>query len=218
MFIIVENNSVILGPMEWRPTAFKNCILDDCDVEFDVPRSNENRDPIIVNENIRILPVTDIGISNEYNPKFQFLNGPYYNFYENYAEVYHTAYDKPLDFYKSELKAEVAANRYKYEIKGTKLTIQNTEVNILTNREDRNMYLQAFQLGSNNINWKFGDKFLTLSNSELGDIVAAGVSHVQSVFDWESSKVTEIDSLQELSLVETKNSTWEDNINVQFGI
>lgn len=214
MFIIVENNQVILGPMNWRKTAFENCILDDCEVEITLPKSNDERSSIIVNENIKILPVTDIGISNEYNSRTQWLNGPYYNFFDTYAEVFHTAYDKDINHFKSELKSEVAANRYKYEIKGITITIQGQEVFIYTNREDRNLYMQAFQLGSNNVNWKFGNTFLTLTNSELGTIVAAGATHIQSVFDWESSKVTVIDAASDLvtlAAISTKsdNTDWE---------
>lgn len=221
MFIIVENGSVILGPMNWRPTAFENCLLDDCEITYKLPRSNDNNSPIIINENVKILPVIDIGISNDYNPRIHWLNGPYYNFYNDYAEVYYTAYNKDIDFFKKELKTEVAANRYKYEVKGIYITIQDQEVYIYTNREDRNLYMQAYQLGSNNVNWKFGNKFLTLSNTELGYIVLSGANHIQAIFDWEASKVAEIDAaltIDELNLINTKsdNTTWEPIIENPF--
>lgn len=218
MFIIVENESVLLGPMNWRKEAFESCILDDCEIEVVLSKSNDERLPIIINENIKILPVTDIGVSNEYDPAIHWLNGPYYNFYENYAEVYYTAYDKPLDYYKAELKAEAAANRYKYEIMGIYVEIQNQNVLIYTNREDRNLYMQAYQIGSNNVNWKFDNIFLTLSNAELGSIVMAGAMHIQNVFDWEGNKAAEIDNcttLLELKNVSTKsdNPVWEPVAN-----
>ena len=217
MFIIIENNLVILGPMNWKPTAFESCILDDCEFEVKLPKSNNERLPIIVNENIKILPVKDIGISNEYNSLTQWLNGPYYNLYDDYAEVYYTAYDKPIDILKSELKSEVSANRYKYENQGITIEINQHNVFIFTNRSDRNLYIQAYQLGSDNIKWKFGDIFLILSNADLGKIVTAGASHIQAVFDWESSKFIEIDSASDLitlAAISTKsdNESWEPKI------
>lgn len=216
-YIIVEKNNnenfVILGPMNWRPTYFKNCLFDDLEIEFDVPLSNDDGTVVIVNENVSILPVVELPINQEYNSKIQFPQGPYYNFYETYAEIYYIPEDKNIDIVKTELKAQVAANRYQYEVKGITTTIQEQEVFIWTNREDRALYLQAYQLGANNVGWKFGSKFLTVTNAELGQIVSVCMAHVQAVFDWEGSVVSSINAattLSELDLISTEsdNPNW----------
>lgn len=216
-YIIVEKNNnenfVILGPMNWRPTYFKNCLFDDLEIEFDVPLSNDDGTVVIVNENVSILPVVELPINQEYNSKIQFPQGPYYNFYETYAEIYYIPEDKNIDIVKTELKAQVAANRYQYEVKGITTTIQEQEVFIWTNREDRALYLQAYQLGTNNVGWKFGSKFLTVTNAELGQIVSVCMAHVQAVFDWEDSVVSSINAattLSELDLISTEsdNPNW----------
>jgi len=213
MFIIVDNNNVVLGPMNWRPVMFSNCLSDEFEINYALPLSNPNNEPITINETIRILPVTDLGPNTEYNPKIQQLSGPFYNFFSTYAEMYYVPVDKNIDTVKAELKQIVAANRYKYEIQGVKSTIQETEVKLYTSREDRGLYLQAYQLGSNGANWKFeGPIWLTLSNTELGQIVLAVSTHVQNVFDWEALKGTEIDSktlLSELNDIELISTTWE---------
>lgn len=216
-YIIVEKNNnenfVILGPMNWRPTYFKNCLFDDLEIEFDVPLSNDDGTVVVVNENVLILPVVELPINQEYNSKIQFPQGPYYNFYETYAEIYYIPEDKNIDIVKTELKAQVAANRYQYEVKGITTTIQEQEVFIWTNREDRALYLQAYQLGANNVGWKFGSKFLTVTNAELGQIVSVCMAHVQAVFDWEGSVVSSINAattLSELDLISTEsdNPNW----------
>lgn len=214
MFLIVENESVVLGPMEWRKNYFESCLRDDCDISFLLPKTNPDRTPFIVSETVRIIPVTDIGISNSFDPETQWLNGPFYNFFEDRAEMYHTAYDKPLEVFKNEKKAEVAASRYKYENGGIFLTIQNQEVFVYTSREDRNIYIQAFQLGADQVSWKFGEIFLTLSNEELGYIVSQSMIHIQAVFDWEKVKRNEIDAtstLEEVKMIQTisDNPNWE---------
>lgn len=216
-YLIVEKNGnenfVILGPMNWRPTYFKSCLLDDLEIEFNVPLSNDSQSLVVVNENVSIMPVIDLGVTQGYDSKIQFPQGPYYNFYETYAEIYYVPENKNIDIVKSELKSQVAANRYQYEIKGTKTTIQNQEVYIWTNREDRALYLQVYQLGANNVGWKFGTTFLTLTNAELGQIVSVCMGHVQAVFDWEGSLVASIDAattLAELSIINTEsdNPDW----------
>lgn len=214
MFIIVENQSVILGPMPWRPTYFKSVLLDDLEIDYNVPLSNANNDPIIISESVQILPVTEIGVIGELNNKIQFANGPYYNFYPTYAEYYYLPENKSIDLVKSEFKQIVAANRYKYESMGITVTIQGKDVFVFTSRGDRDIYLQAYQMGKTDVNWKFGDEFLVLTNADLGSIVLAVSTHVQNTFDWESGKVSEIDACTTLAELDTlvlksDNSDWE---------
>jgi hypothetical protein len=219
MFIITEKQidntvMVVLGPMPWLPNRFKSCLLDDLEIEYNVPSSNDTNQLISVSDTVKIYPVTDLGPNAEYNSKIHYLNGPFYNYYTDYAEVYYVPVDKPIEIVKEELKSPVAANRYKYEIMGISHTIQGKTVRLYTGREDRALYLQAYQLGVDGVNWKFGTEFLTLSNTELGGIVSAVMSHVQSVFDWESGKINEIDTcdtLEELDLISvvSSNTDWE---------
>lgn len=224
MYLLIEKTHdgmdfVHLGPMNWRPRFFQSVLRDDLEIEYNVPLSNDSGTAIIINDIARIIPVTDIGITSEYNPKIHQLVGPKYNFFETYAEMYYDVEDKPLDAVKQELKSIIAANRYRYEVKGVFVTIQEKQIPLLTTREDRGLYLQAYQLGSDNINWKFGSEFLTLSNTELATIVETVSTHIQSVFDWESNKVAEIDActnLQELNVLSlvSDNTDWEPQISV----
>lgn len=218
-YLIVEKledgtNLVHLGPMNWRPTFFQSCLRDDLEINFNVPLSNDSGEVIIVSDTVKIIPVRDIGLTSECNQKIQNIVGPYYNFFDTYAEMYYNVKDKSVEVVKSELKPIIAANRYRYEVMGVATTIQNKEVHLLTNREDRALYLQAYQLGKDNINWKFGSEFLSLSNSDLGLIVQAVTTHIQSAFDWEASKYQEIDSkqtLEELDAIKliSDNPIWE---------
>lgn len=218
-YLIVEKledgtNLVHLGPMNWRPTFFQSCLRDDLEINFKVPLSNDTAEAVIVSDTVKIIPVRDLGITSEFNQKTQITVGPYYNFFDTYAEMYYNVQDKSVDMVKSELKPIVAANRYRYEVMGVTATIQNKEVYLLTTREDRALYLQAYQLGKDNINWKFGFEFLSLSNSDLGLIVQAVTNHIQAAFDWEAGKYQEIDSkqtLEELDAVKliSDNPIWE---------
>ena len=152
----------------------------------------------------------------------QRLIGPKYNFFETYAEMYYDVADKPIDDIKRELKQIIAANRYKYEVAGITVNIQNQDIKIFTNREDRGLYLQAFQLGKDNINWKFGDVFLTLSNNDLSSIVQSIADHVQACFDWEATKNAEIDSatFEQLDSINLKsdNTIWEPIMEQLIGV
>jgi hypothetical protein len=211
----LEDNTklVHLGPMNWRPTFFQNVITDELEIDFTVPLSNDSEQKVVVSSTVVILPCKEIGIIGDINPKIQFAQGPFYNYYEDHAELYYTPEDKQVNSVQGELKTIVAANRYAYEIFGVKVTIQGKEVIALTTRGDRDLYLQAYQMGKNDVNWKFGTEFLVLSNDDLGIIVLAVTNHVQNVFDWEAGKVAEIDAattLAELDAIVLKsdNPDW----------
>lgn len=200
MFVIVYQNSVILGPMRWNRFRFENQILEETEVQITLADRNDNKDPVLINNDLKILPV--VGTQNpSFNSKIQFLNGPYWVFTDTEATMSFVAEDKNVEAVKNELKTLVASERYLKEIAGTKVTVQNVEVTVETDRETRNVFVQKFTLMGENdtVNWKFPEGWLNLTKSDLGTVVAAGVAYIQSQFDWELTKVSEIDNCTTLS-------------------
>lgn len=199
MFVIVYQNSVILGPMRWNKFRFQNEIREELEIEVDLPSKNDNNQPILIDQNLRILPV--VGTPDpSFNPRTQFLNGPFWTFTDTEATSAYVPEYKSIDAVKNQMKSEVAAERYKKEISGVKVTIQNNEVTVETDRETRNVFVQKFTLMSDNetVNWKFPETWLTLTKSELGQIVSSGAQHIQDQFDWEMLKTQEIESCSTL--------------------
>jgi hypothetical protein len=203
MFIIVNGTEVLLGPMPWKKRRFEQCLLEDLEIEYTLPLSNSNAVSII--ENVKILPLTSIDYPI-INQKIQTYNGPYYNIFEDHAESYYVPTDQNIDVVKSSLKEKVAYNRWAYETEGITVTVQNAEIFVSTQRGERDIFLQALQLGKNNATWKFdNDIWLVLTLEDLNTIVTAVMTHVQIAFDWESQKINEINSattLQQLDLIE----------------
>lgn len=205
-FILTENKHVIYGPKPYNKKKFESVITDDTDYEDNVSLPFDNTGYYSVSDTIEIYPLTSIVIPS-YTSLYQQLAGPFYDFIEGVsASSYYTVLDKPIDVIKQELKAIVTNNRYLTETQGMTVTIQNTDVFLYTSREDRNMYLQAFQLGAGGNTWKFKNNiWLTLSIEDLQTIVITVLSHVQNCFDWESNKTSEIENCN--SLEDIKNIT-----------
>jgi len=205
MFVIVNKGYVILGPKPWNKLMFQEVLLEECEVEYTLETKNPNNTPIIVDENTSILPV--IGLPEpSFNSKIQRLDGPYWNFSDTQAEMYFTAGDLPVDAVKNKLKEVAINNRYTYETRGVKITIQGTEVTVDTARGSRDIFFDAYMsIGeSETINWKFPEGFFAVNKTELGLAVSAGKSHIQNAFDWEMAKTVEIDActtLAELNVV-----------------
>lgn len=202
MFVIIQNDSVIWGPKKWNKLTIENCLLDDCEVEFTVDSKNDGAIPVIVNDNIKILPIKVID-SEPFNPRTQIHHGPFWNFKDDVAEMYYVPQDLPLDAAKSFLKNQVSNKRWQKEISGITVPIQGQEIPISTQRgPDRQIYSDMAETlsDSNTVSWKFSnDVWLDLTKADLNSIVTAINNHVSFCFEWEKTKLDEINAVTELN-------------------
>lgn len=203
MLLLSQNrSSVILGPMEYNKRYFTSVIKDDLDIDVDLPAGLTTY--LDLGNNLELFPVSVV--YPEYNSKIQQLAGPFFTYNAEDVVANYTAAPKNVDAVKNELKQVAAANRYAKEVAGVDFTVQGQTVKLLTSREDRNLYLQALQLGAADISWKFdAQTWLTLSLVELGDVVTTIMNHVKTCFEEEAAKATEIDActtLEQLDAVE----------------
>ena len=197
MFVIIHNNSVILGPMRWNRFRFENTIQEECEVSTSLPDTNQLA--IVVSADVKILPVQ--GTQDPvFNPRIEFLHGPFWEFTDTIAISSYQVEPYNIDAVKSQLKAESMDQRWKTEVAGTKSTIQGVEITISTSREDRHIFIQKFLLMADldTVQWKFPEGWLTLTKSDLNQIVTTSALYVQQQFDWESTKIAEIESCESL--------------------
>lgn len=199
MFVIVYNNFVTLGPMRWNRFRFENEIQEECEVTVTLPDRNDNMEPIIVSDEVKILPIQ--GTENpEFNPKIEFLNGPYWEFTDSVAIMSYRVEDLNLDAAKSMLKQQTADVRWKKEMSGVEVAINGTTHKFATDRDTRNVLQSHITAGLESVNWKFNtDTWIQLTQAQLQEVLSATLTHVQSAFDWEMQKNTEIDSCTTLT-------------------
>ena len=210
MFVIIHYNSVIWGPKPWNKLGFEDVLQTDCEIEYVLPQRNDDLAPIVVDANTKILKV--VGIDNpSINPKIQKLEGPYWNFYSDYAESYYLPQDRQIDEVKDELKGIVATTRYEKEVNGFVMNVQGQQVTIDTSREGRGIYFDTYlAIGEQeSIGWKFPETWLSLTKNDLDMIVFAGKTHIQNCFIWEATKISEIDAATTLTQL--------DAINLEYG-
>jgi hypothetical protein len=188
MFALIHKNEVISGPRDWD-RAFFTFILNSKNVHLNVPipRTPLDNLPYHIDDNTKIV-LAEIVQAN-INLMVEYHQGPTWEILEDKALAHYVAIDTPVEFARNNFKALVAAKRYEKEIKGTKTTIQNIEVTLDTSRDGRNIFIQKYSLMQENttVNWKFPEGWLTITKTELGQCVDAGVTYIQSCFDWEKS-------------------------------
>jgi len=203
-YVLINDNFVINGPRNWNARSFESTLEDDLEITYKLPLQKTDNDPIVIDENTRILVAEYIYPG--YNEKIEYLHGPFWDYSNDIATGTFQILPKDIDWVKSNLLTAVAGIRYNREVSGANTVIQNTTVTIDTSRGGREIFVQKYLLMGENdtVQWKFPEAWLTLTKAELGAVVNAGVTHVQSQFDWEVTKSTEINNcatLEELDAI-----------------
>lgn len=207
MYALIQNNQIKVGPRDWRYYFFKQ-YLDDNNLDSSQLPITEPSDKKVITDTWKILPVTQIDTPS-LQPYFEQLAGPYWTIHTDYITGYYDVAPVSVEAARNSLKQLVTDTRYKIEVGGCSFTFSDgTSVTLYTSREDRNVYLQAYQIMTDggSITFKFaGSVFRSVSKDELGQIVSAGTAHIQTAFNWEAQKYVELDAcetLEQLKLVD----------------
>jgi hypothetical protein len=215
MHAVIHKDKVIIGPKEWNRGFFTFRFQQLKIAASTMPRTAPTEMPFIVDADTKIVPATVI--YEEINPMTQYHRGPVWEISEDSATATYVATDTPIEQARGNFRNQAADERYKKEVAGTKITIQDLEVSLDTSRDGRNIFLQKYSLMSDTdtANWKFPEGWLTLTKAELGQIVQAGATHIQSAFDWEKGINDQIDAAEtaeELLAIEIVEET-EENLD-----
>lgn len=205
MYVLVSNGYVINGPRAWSYNSFMGTLRDELNITYNLPRDKTDDTVINISDTVKIYQAV-LDYSTPYNPRIQYLDGPYWDYTSGIAVGTFVARDNPIESTKAYMKGIVAANRYTKEVAGTTVTIQNTTVSIDTDRTTRNMFFQKYVLmgAEDMVMWKFPQGWLNLTKTDLGEIVTTAANYIQTQFEWESIVVTQIDmatTLAELAAI-----------------
>jgi hypothetical protein len=201
-----EGGFVLLGPVPWNARYFSAIISDEVDSSVEFSNTAEQSVPFSPVDGI-IVRRCYVEYAGDLNPIIHKFDGPTWTYFETpeiiegtsyQAKATYTVVEKNINIIKDELKARVAAERWKRENKGVTVAIQGNDVWCDTSRGNRDIFMQKYILMGENdiIRWKFPSMWLDLNKTELGTIVALGAGYIQQQFNWESTTVASIDNAQ----------------------
>lgn len=195
-YTLLKNENVIIGPRDWHQAYFQHFISQELNQEIII--ENPPTEPLIFNDSLKLVP-TKIVTPESLNDTFEQLAGPRFYYDENnshIAEFY--AEEFPIDNIKVKLKQLLANIRWVKETTPIIRDINGKSLTLYTDRETRSIYSQALLLTPSDYTgeWKFLEGFYVINKSDLELIVQEILVYVQECFNWESKKVSEIDSLQ----------------------
>jgi hypothetical protein len=215
MYVLVHKERVLVGPRDWNRPMFEGA-LEKLKIQVLLPRRDPQELPFIIDEDTYITNAAIV--IPPHNEKIETYHGPYWNFEnKDLAVGTYEIKERPLGSIREILFKQAADERYRKEVSGAKLTVQGLEVSLDTSRDGRNIFLQKYSLMSDmdTVNWKFPEGWLTLTKAELGSIVVAGATHIQSTFDWEKAKVEEIEAADTAALLDAIIIVEQDNPSEQ---
>ena len=195
MYVLVSNERVLNGPRAWSYRSFKNTLEEELGISYNLPTNKTDGAAIHISDTVKIYPAV-IDDTTAYNPKIEYLHGPFWDFTGNVATGTFIVQNNSIESVKGYLKSVIATNRYKKEISGIAQTVNSITVTIDTGRDTRNIFFQKYLLmgESETVEWKFPEAWITLTKTQLGGIVSNAASHIENQFVWEANKVAEIES------------------------
>lgn len=191
MYALVNGEELLLGPISFN-TRMINSELEDLELDYRVKSSDDANVPISISEEIKIIFArNDIP---EHDPRFEVVFQTSHEIQEKEVVFFYTKRDKSLEQIKGEYKQLVAPERRNKENTNINLTVNDVEIIVSTSRDNR-LALASKALGNSGpYNFKFGDTWVEITKENLEYILAQIDTKVQEAFDWELSKLNEIES------------------------
>lgn len=195
MYVLVSDERVLNGPRAWSYRSFKNTLEEELGISYNLPTNKTDGAAIHISDTVKIYPAV-IDDTTAYNPKIEYLHGPFWDFTGNVATGTFIVQNNSMETVKAYLKSVIATNRYQKEVSGIAQTVNNITVTVDTGRDARNIFFQKYLLmgESETVEWKFPEAWITLTKPQLGGIVSNAASHIENQFVWEANKVAEIES------------------------
>jgi len=196
---LINNDSLILGPMGFN-VRYINSELEDLEVEEQVSPESYTDLPIHFSDNeTHLLPIEkDIPT---HDPKYHNVGNFTWEIIKEdeipvKVVLTYPITDKTLEEVKELRKQEVAPYRREKENTTITLTLNGTQVEVLTSREERVLLASKLSAAPTSCNYKFLSGWAEVAKKDLQKIISAVDTKVQEAFDWEFNKLQEIDACE----------------------
>lgn len=196
---LINNNSLILGPMGFN-VRYINSELEDLEVEERINPQSYTDLPIHFSDNEthllpieKVVPEHDSQYHNVGNFTWEIIkedNTPVK------VVLTYPITDKTLEEVKELRKQEVAPYRREKENTTITVDLNGASVEVSTSREERLLLASKLAAAPGPHNFKFRNTWLEVTTEQLQTIISEIDIKVQEAFDWELSKLQEIDACE----------------------
>jgi len=196
---LIHNNSLELGPMGFN-VKYINADLEDLEVEERITPQSFSKLPIHFSDGLtHLLPIEKVVPEND--SKYHNVGNFTWEIIEEDGVptkvlLTYPITDKTLEEVKELRKQEVSPYRREKENTTISVNLNGTSVEVSTSREERLLLASKLSAAPGPHNFKFKNTWLEITTEELQTIVTEIDVKVQEAFDWELSKLQEIDACE----------------------
>jgi len=196
MYAFIHDSQLILGPIGFNYKMF-NSELEELGMYQRVLPKDYDKVPIYFDEKTCLIPA----IQNipDYNERFQREGNFEWNIIKENdipirVEMNYSIHDKTLDEIKHEYKEKLLPIRKLKENSSIDIELNGKIINVSTDINERLSLVSKLISSPGPHNFKFNNGiWMNISTTELEYIISQIDAKVQEAFDWEYSKVQEID-------------------------
>lgn len=194
---LIHNNSLELGPMGFN-VRYINSELEDLELDDRISPQSYKDLPIHFSDGLTHLLPLEKEIPS-HDPKYHNVGNFTWEVIEENdvpvkVKLTYPILDKTLEEVKYIRKQEVKPERQQKENQVLSLTINNTDVQVLTSREERLLLSSKLIASPGTHFYKFANTWLEITEQDLQYIINEIDSVVQSAYNWELQKLEEIDA------------------------
>lgn len=194
---LIHDNQLILGPMGFNVRMI-NSELEDLEIRERIIAQNRNNLPIHFPDGLTHLVAAEIEIPDNDIRYHNIGNYSWEIIKENDIPVRvkftYSISDKTLEEVKNNCKQQIPSARKQRENKVISLTVNGTEIQVATSREERLLLASKLLADPGPHNYKFINTWLEITTEELQYIISEIDKSVQEAYDWEYSQLEQIDS------------------------
>jgi hypothetical protein len=198
LYAIVHKNRVIVGPLAWARKYFTEVLKIRHRIDSSIPETAPVEFPFVVDENTAIYEA----VENQppIDSMIQCYHGPHWDTTQNPVVANYDVFDHDIETARNNFKTQASFERYKKEVSGTKVTLNDVEVSLSTVRGSKEPYIQKLLSMEDDevCKWKFENVWMNLTKEDLKFIIKAIDTHVQSTFDWEADIHDQLDTINVL--------------------
>jgi methyl coenzyme M reductase subunit D len=193
MYALINNQQLLLGPIAFNYRMINSVLEEELELDYRVTSQDYQNVPINITDTVKIIPArNDIP---EHDPRLNYLTGPIHEITDTEVIFHYEVSDKPIQQIKDEYKALVAPERWNRENTIIQVTINDQQISVSTDRENRLSLVSKMLSGDGPFDFKFQDGvWLNITKSDIQNILTEIDKVVQAAFDWEVNKLAEIDA------------------------
>ena len=207
MYALVNGQELLLGPIGFNVRMINSVLEEELELpeRFKVSSVDYQNVPLSITDEVKILPTRNQ--APEFDPNYEYLYGPVHEIKEDEVVFNYWKADKSLEQIKNERKVGVKPERQRRENTTITVTLNDAEISVSTDRENRLALVSKVVSGDGPFNFKFDNGvWAEVTKEDLQGIISAIDAKVQEAYDWELAKLQEIDAC------ETKEAVYEVEI------